>query len=162
MQIHYSYRMEDFEEISEAADRDHPKNRRIRIAYVFLGVLILILPFLAAWSLGHPDWSLWPIYPVALCLICLGLQTPKRVARRQYRNAVPAYAYDAEISEHGIITSSPTARSELKWGAFSRCVRGNNVVGLTCEAVMYLFPRCAFTEEQWAEFTRLTTEHIPG
>jgi hypothetical protein len=162
MKIHYSYRREDFEDISEVADKARPKNRRIRIAYILLGVWILILPFLAAWSLRHPDWSLWPIYPVALFLICMGLQTPKRIARRQYSSAVPRYAYDAEISENGIVTSSPSVRTELRWEAFSRCIGGNNVVGLVCEAVMYLFPRRAFTKEQWTEFMRLIAEHVPG
>jgi hypothetical protein len=123
-------------------------------------MVIPLLPFLAAGSLYHPDWSFWPILPFAVCLIHAGLQTPRKIARKRYKNSLFPSEYKAEISESGIVTLSPTVRTELKWEAFSRCIEGNSAVALVYEAVMYLFPRRAFAEEQWAEFMRLVREHV--
>jgi len=56
MDVSYAYRMEDFEEISEAADKVlKPNARRVRKAYLFLGIALIPLPFLAGASLRHPD-----------------------------------------------------------------------------------------------------------
>jgi YcxB-like protein len=160
MEVHYSYRIEDFEDISIATCEADRRGRRYRVAYLLIGTAILLLPFLAAGSLYHPDWSYWPILPVAVCFIYGGLQTPRRIARKQYKNLLFPTEYKAEISESGIVTLSPTVRTELKWEAFSRRIEGKSVVALVCEAVMYLFPRRAFTEEQWQEFMRLVREHV--
>lgn len=150
MEVHYSYRIEDFENVTEAASKVDPRwrrNNRNRNAFLLIGATIFLLPFLASGSLYHPDWSLWPILPLAACLLYAGVQTPKRIARKQYRHSLFPYDYKAEISDSGIVTISPTVRTELKWQAFSRCIEGDGVIALVYEAVMYLFPRRAFTDQ---------------
>ena len=155
MEVHYSYRIEDFENISEAAYKSDPRGRRHtrnRNAFLLIGATIFLLPFMASGTLYHPDWSFWPIFPVAAWLLYAGLQTPKRIARKQYKHCIFPYDYKAEISDSGIVTISPTVRTGLKWEAFSRCIDGNGVIALVYEAVMYLFPRRAFTDDQCGSF----------
>jgi hypothetical protein len=46
-----------------------------------------------------------------------------------------------------------TGRNELKWAAFNRTISAPNVGVLVSKNVMYVFPKRAFSDEQWAEFT---------
>jgi hypothetical protein len=120
-----------------------------------------LLPFLTSVSLYHPDWSMWPVLPFAAWLVYAGLQTPKRIARRRYGKMLFPHEYTAEISKDGIVTHSPTVRTELKWTAFSFFIESTNVVALIYEAVMYVFPRRAFSDNQWREFMQLIRERVP-
>jgi YcxB-like protein len=151
MDVHYTYGMGDFEEISEAADRLNPKARRLRKAYLLLGIALVALPFLAGGSIRHPDVSLWPTIPFGVLLIMYAANSrPRKLARKYY--SVAPYEYKASITEAGITTLSPTVRTELNWAAFSRCIEAENVLALVYENVMYVFPKRAFSEQQWEEF----------
>ncbi|HEY6465272.1 MAG TPA: YcxB family protein [Candidatus Acidoferrales bacterium] len=161
MEVRYTHRIEDFEDITRAVDRLHPRSRRLRQAYILVGVLVVALPFLAAGSIRHPDPTLWPLLPFAACLIAAGAKTPSRRARKYYSKLIFPYEYKVEISDAGITTNSPTVRTELQWRAFSSVIAGKDVLALTYEGLMYLFPRRAFTDDQWTDFMRLIREHVP-
>lgn len=163
VEVQYAYRMEDFENITEAASKTDPRWRRHtrnRNAFRLIGATLFLLPFLASGNLYHPDWSFWPVLPLGAGLLYAGGQTPTRIARKQYRNSLFPYDYRAEISDSGIITISPAVRTELKWQAFSQCIEADGVIALVYEAAMYLFPRRAFTEQQWQEFRALISKHL--
>jgi YcxB-like protein len=117
------------------------------------------LPFFGVRGPHHPDWSLWPLFPIAVWFIHYGLQTPTRIARKKYAKLLSKEECKADISGNGIITTSRTVRTELKWEAFSQPIKGDGVIALVHEALMYVFPRCAFTDEQWQAFMRLIREH---
>lgn len=162
MDVHYVYRMEDFEEISEAADKLNPKAGRLRKVYVIGGIVLMVLPFLAGGSLRHPDLSLWPALLFGILSILSAVNSrPRKLARRYYAGAVAPYEYKASITEAGITTVSPTVRTELKWAAFSRCFEAENVLALVYENVMYVFPKRAFSEQQWDEFHGLIRRFLP-
>jgi YcxB-like protein len=160
MEVQYTLRIEDFEEITRAAYSAHPRQQRIRWALLLIGIAVLILPFVGVRGPLHPEWSLLPLFPFAMCFIYYGLQTPNRIARKKYGRLLSQEEYKAEISENGIITTSRTVRTELKWEAFSQSIGGDGAIALVHRALMYVFPRRAFTDEQWQEFMRLIREHI--
>lgn len=162
MEIRYSYRVEDLEEITAAAYKTkYRRAERIRISYLGIGIASLALPFLAAGSLLHPDRSLWFAVVLGVLFIYYGLQSPRRLARKRNAKTVRNEEYTATISEDGVVTVSPTVRTELKWEAFSSIIHSKTVVALTCNAVMYMFPRRAFSDEQWEEFSSLIRKHVP-
>jgi hypothetical protein len=152
MNVRYSYRLEDCEDINEAADRSLPRARRVRFMSLIAGALLLCAPFLAGRGVSHPDQFLLGMSPVAICLVLWGLQSPKKSAKKFYAKAINGTEYQAVITDEGITTLSPTVRTELKWAAFSQIIEGENTMALVYEAVMYLFPRRAFNLEQWDEF----------
>jgi hypothetical protein len=158
--VRFSNRIEDCEDLTRASHRASPHARFRKWAFLLIGIAVLALPFLGVRGVRHPDWSLWPLFPFALCFIYYGSQTPKRLARRQYGKLLSTDEYEAHISEEGIITVSPTVRTELKWEAFSRPIYGEVTVALVHGALMYVFPRRAFTDDQWQEFMHLIREHI--
>jgi hypothetical protein len=160
MEIHYSYTLQDFEKIAEAQYRKHPTWRRRRLGYLLLGIASLVAPFLNSRSIDHPEPFLLGLSVYGLVLVYCGLQSPGRTARKQYRNSIRPYGYTAVISPSGITTLSPTVRTELQWAAFSQSINAEEVVALVYEAVMYLFPRRAFTEDQWQEFLGLINEKL--
>jgi hypothetical protein len=55
MDIRYSYKTEDFEEIAEVVNKLAPRRHVIRLALVCVGVLLLIAPFLTGSGPSHPD-----------------------------------------------------------------------------------------------------------
>jgi hypothetical protein len=162
MDIRYSYRIEDFEEVAEVADKLVPRRRAIRFGLVWVGVLLLIAPFLAGPGLLHPDPFLLGMSVFAVVMISCGvLQTPRRVARKYYAAAIDGTDYEASINEDAITTKSPTGYSVLQWTAFSKVIAGQNAIGLVDKTIMYVFPRRAFTPEEWDKFLSLLRQHVP-
>jgi hypothetical protein len=161
MNIRYSFKIEDFEEISEVADKLSPRRRRIRFALVFTGVLLLVAPFLTGSGPSHPDQFLLGMGPLAICLIVWGLQNPRRVARKYYAPEIDGIEHEATITQDGITTTSPTCRMQFQWTAFGRMIEGKNGVALIDKTIMYVFPRRAFNPEEWTDFLSLLQEHIP-
>ncbi len=127
---------------------------------VVAGALLLCSPFLAGYSVSHPDQFLLGMSPFALCLMLWGLQSPKKSARKFYARAMNGTEYQAVITDEGITTLSPTVRTELKWAGFSRVIEGQKTLALVYETVMYLFPKRAFNAEQWAEFLGQVHERV--
>jgi hypothetical protein len=161
MEIQYSYKIEDFEEIAEVADKLVPRRHAIRFGLVCVGVLLLIAPFLAGPDLGHPEPFLLGMSPFAFWLIaCAIVQNPRRVARKYYAPEVDGTEYEASINEDGITTKSPTSHAVLRWSAFSRVIHGLNAIALVEKTVMFVFPRRAFSQEQWDEFLSLLRQHV--
>jgi len=162
MDIRYSYKIEDFEEIVEVADKLAPRRHAIRFGLVCVGVLLLIAPFITSSGPLHPDLFLLGMSPFGVCMIlCVVLQNPRRVARKYYAPEVQDLEYQATIAQDGITTTSPTGRSELRWAAFSRVIEGKDALAVVEKTTMYVFPRRAFSEQQWAEFIALLREHVP-
>jgi YcxB-like protein len=161
MQVHYSYLIEDFEDICVTADRLVPRSHRIRFASVIAGCLLLVAPFLTSAGITHPDRFLLGMSPFGFCLLACGFQSPRRRARKIYACAVTGMEYDATITDEAIITSSPVARGELKWKAFSRVIEGDDALALVTDAVMYLFPKRAFAPAELEEFKNLISKHVP-
>jgi hypothetical protein len=163
IKVRYSYRLEDLEDVHDAADRAVPTARRTRREAVVAGCLFLIAPFLAAKSILHPEAFLLGMSPFGVCFIWWGLQNPKRDVRKRYAQAVEIFPeYEVTIEEGGITTQSPTIRTELKWEAMSQILEGKGAVGLVCENVMYVFPGRAFNQEEWDRFLGQVRERIPG
>jgi hypothetical protein len=154
--------MKDFEEITAAAYDAYPRARLTRWGYLLVGTALVFLPFLAGGSVFDADWSLLAFLGYAALFIYAGTRTPRRTARKQYRNLIFPYEYEAEISPDGIVTTSPTVRTDLKWAAFSRAIEAPEVVALVYESVMYVFPRRAFAQEQWQEFIGMIKERVPA
>ncbi len=162
MDIRYSYRIEDFEEVAEVADKLVPRRRAIRFGLVCVGVLSLIAPFLAGSGLLHPDPFLLGMSVFAVVMISCGvLQTPRRVARKYYAAAIDGSEYEASINEDAITTKSSTGHSVLQWTAFSGVIAGQNTIGLVDKTIMYVFPRRAFNQEEWDKFLSLLRQHVP-
>ena len=162
MDIRYSHKIEDFEEIVEVADKLAPRRHAIRFALVCVGVLLLIAPFLAGSGPLHPDRFLLGMSPYGISMIaCAILQNPRRRARRYYAPEIKGTEYEATINQNGITTASPTDRAEFKWAAFSSVIEGENVLALVVTTTMYVFPRRAFSHEQWADFISLLRKHVP-
>jgi hypothetical protein len=163
MDIRYSYRMEDFEEIVEVADKLAPRRHAVRFALVCLGAFLLVAPFITSSGPLHPDPFLLGMSPFAICMIvCVVLQNPRRVARRYYAPEIAHVTeYQATIEQDGITTVSPTGRSELKWTAFSRVIEAKSALALVEKTTMYVFPKRAFDSEQWTDFTSLLRQHVP-
>jgi hypothetical protein len=59
MDVRYSFKIEDFEEIVEVADKLARRRHAIRFALVCVGVLLLIAPFLAGTDFLHPAGCCW-------------------------------------------------------------------------------------------------------
>ena len=161
MQVHHSYRIEDFEDICVTADRLVPRLHRIRFASVIARCLLIGAPFLTGAGVTHPDRVLLGMSPFGFCFLVCGLQSPRRKARKVYACAVTGMEYDATITDDAIITVSPVARGELKWEAFSRVIEGDDAFALVTDAVMYLFPKRAFAPDQLKEFKSLISKHVP-
>ncbi len=161
MKVRYSYKIEDFEEICEVADNLSPRRRRIRFGLVFVGILLFLVPFLTSSGPSQPDKFLLGMSPFGVVLIVCGLRNPRRVARKYYGPEVDGREFEVTIDEGGITTTSSTARTEFQWTAFTRVIEGPNAVALVERTVMYLFPKRAFTSEQWGEFLTRLREHVP-
>jgi len=161
MDIRYSHRIEDFEEAAGVADKLVPRRRAIRFGLVCAGVLLLVAPFLASPGLVHPDPFLLGLSVFSIAMIACGLQNPRRFARKQYAAMIDGTEYEASINEDAITTRSPTGYSVVQWAAFSRVIQGENAVGIVDKAMMYVLPRRAFTQDQWAEFLSLLRQHVP-
>ena len=78
-----------------------------------------------------------------------------------YAAAVTEKEFEAEIGEDGIMTTSAVARGESKWEAFQRVIEGGEAIALVSDAMMYLFPKRAFTSEQLEEFKSLIAARVP-
>jgi len=162
MDIRYSYRIEDFEEVAEVADKLVPRRHAIRFGLVCVGVLLLIAPFLAGPGLVHPDPFLLGLSVFAVVMISCGvLQNPRRVARKCYAAAIDGTEYEARINEDAITTKSSTGHSVQQWTAFSGVIAGQNTIGLVDKTIMYVFPRRAFNQEEWDKFLSLLRQHVP-
>jgi hypothetical protein len=161
MDVRYSYKIEDFEELAEVADHVVPRRRAIRFGLVCVGVLLLVAPFLAGPGFLHPDQFMLGLSVFAIPMIAWGLNTPRRLARRQYAAMIDGTEYQASINEDAVTTKSSTGHSVLQWSAFSRVIQGQNAVGIVYKAMMYVFPRRAFTQDQWADFLSLLRKHVP-
>jgi hypothetical protein len=163
MEIKYSYKIEDFEEIVEVADKLAPRRHAVRFAVTSLGLFLLVAPFITSSGPSHPDLFLLGLSPFGVSMIvCVVLQNPRRIARRYYAPELAHETeYEATIKEDGIATTSPTCRSEFKWTAFSRVIEGQNALALVERTTMYVFPRRAFSSEQWADFVALLRNHVP-
>lgn len=160
IEILYRYQLEDLEELVREVNKQFPRNKRRKRAYLLIGVALVLLPFLAAASLFHPDLGLLWTPPIGLVLICAGWPPSKTRARKGYARLIYDYDYTATISDTGIITRSPTVTTELQWAAFSGYYRTENLFAFTYEAVMYLFPRRAFSPEQWHDFTQMVESKV--
>jgi hypothetical protein len=162
MDIRYSYKIEDFEEIVEVADKLAPRRHVIRFGLVCVGGLLLIAPFLADRGPSHPDPFLLGLSPYGISMIVCGiLQNPRRVARKYYAPEIQGIECEATIKQDGITTASPTSRAEFRWAAFTRVIEGKNVLALVETTTMHVFPRRAFSQEQWDDFISLLREHVP-
>lgn len=162
MDVKYSFKIEDFEEIVEVADKLSPQRRAIRFALVCVGVLLLVAPFLAGADFLHPDRFLLGMYPFAFWLIACGiLQNPRRLARKYYAAEVDGTECETSINEDGITTKSSTSQVVLRWPAFSRVIEGQNAIALVEKTIMFVFPRRAFSQEQWDQFLSLLRQHVP-
>ena len=161
MKIRYRYRIEDFEDICVTAERLVPRVRRMRLASIVLGCVLSVAPFLTSAGLWPPDSFLLGMEPMALCLIVCGFQSTRKRARKMYAAAVTEKEFEAEIGEDGIMTTSAVARGESKWEAFQRVIEGGEAIALVSDAMMYLFPKRAFTSEQLEEFKSLIAARVP-
>lgn len=157
MDVQYSYRIEDFEEV---ADKLVPRRHAVRFGLVCAGVLLLIAPFLVGPSLLHPDPFLLGM-SVFVMISCGVLQNPRRVARKYYAAAIDGTEYEASINEDAITTKSSTGYSVLQWTAFSKVIEGQNAIGLVDKTIMYVFPRRAFTPQEWDKFLSFLRQHVP-
>jgi YcxB-like protein len=162
MDVRYSFKIEDFEEIAEVADKLAPRRHAIRFSLVCVGVLLLIAPFLAGTDFLHPDRFLLGMCPFAFWLIaCVILQNPHRVARKYYAAEVDGSECEASVNEDGITTKSSTSQVVLRWTAFSRVIQGQNAIALVEKTIMFVFPKRAFSQEQWDQFLSLLRQHVP-
>src|SRR5260221_3087444 len=148
MEIRYRYQIEDFVELAKEFDRIHPQSRRLRRFYIYIGMVVLLVPFLESGSFTQPAHSLWWSAPIGALLICTGWYSIKKLVRAHYAESIHDYDYTATISDSGIVTISPTVRTELQWSAFSASYRTQNLLTLVHDSVMYLFPRRAFSAVQ--------------
>ncbi len=160
IEIRYRYQIDDFEEIFREGQKRFPRVRRLRLMFVFLGSVIVLLPFLSSGSLTHPERDLWWTIPIGAWLVCSGWPPSKATRRKRYARRIFDYEYTAAISDSGIVTSSPTVRTELQWAAFSRYYKTENLFALLYEHVMYLFPRRAFSDQQWQAFTEMVQRNV--
>jgi hypothetical protein len=161
IKIRYSYRLEDLEDVYDAADRISPGVRRTRREAIVAGYLFLVAPFLAASSFLHPEAFLLIIAPCGVGLIWWGMQSPKRDARRRYSQAVSIWPeIEATLAESGIMIETPATSGELAWSAVSQAVEGKTALGLVSKNQMHIFPRRAFSAEQWDEFLKLARERV--
>jgi len=161
MDVRYSYRIEDFEEVAEVADKVVPRRRAVRFGLICVGVMLLVAPFLASPGLRHPDPFLLGLSVFSIAMIACGLQSPRRFARKQYAAMIDGTEYEVSIDKDAITTKSSTGHSVLQWAAFSRVIQGQNAVGIVDKAMMYVFPRRAFTQDQWVEFLSLLQQQVP-
>ena len=163
MDIRYSYRVEDFEEITEAADKLNPNRRAIRFALVCGGASLLALPFVMAGGPRHPDPFWLGMCPLGVCMIALAiLRNPRRVARRYYKPYLDDEEYQATINPEGIATKSRTATTQMQWTTFLHVVETGSALALYERSVVYIFPRRAFSQQEWSEFTLLASERVPA
>jgi hypothetical protein len=63
--------------------------------------------------------------------------------------------------EDAITTKSSTGHSVLQWTAFSKVMEGQNAIGLVDKTIMYVFPRRAFSSQEWDKFFSLLRQHVP-
>ena len=161
MKIHYTFRIEDFEDICVIAENLSPQVRRIRFASIMAGLLLSVSPFLVAFGLWPPDKFLLGMEPMAFVLIACGLQNARRRARKVYAAAVTDKNYEAIIDGEGITTSSPVGTGHMKWEAFQRVIEGSEAIALVSDAMMYVFPKRAFTPAELEDFKRLISLHVP-
>jgi len=118
--VRYWFKIEDFVEVLEVADKPSPRPRRIRFGAKFVACLLLVAPFLTSSGPSHPDQFLLGMSATAIFLLGWGLVTPKRIARKYYDKQIDGTEYEASITADGIRTISPTSRAEFQWGAFSK------------------------------------------
>jgi hypothetical protein len=161
MKVQYSYRIEDFEDIAEAADRLGVGKKRLSTAYLLAGVLLVFAPFLASGRIARPEPTLLPISILGLCvLVSPFFRNPRKAAHKFYAEWLDSETYTVEIDEHAIVTKSTKIYTELKWAAFSRYIEAQTGVALVIGGVMYLLPKRAFSEDQWKEFTSLYRSNV--
>jgi hypothetical protein len=161
IEIRYRYQIDDFEELDREISKLFPSARRQRWIILSLGSISVLLPFLSG-TLTHPERDLWWTVPVGLLLICSGWSVSRARSRKRYGRAIFDYDYTATIGDLGIVTNSPTVRTELQWAAFSGYYKTQNLFALIYENVMYLFPRRAFSDQQWQDFAQLVRSNVRG
>jgi len=161
IKVRYTFKIEDFVEICEVADKLRPRSRQIRFGAKCLAGILLVTPFLTTSGPSHPDQFLLGMSSSAFFLLMWGLLTPQRVARKYYAQEIDGTEYEVIITEAGLTTIAPTSRAEFQWNAFPRAFEGTNQVALIDKTIMYVFPRRAFSPEQWTDFINLLHKHIP-
>jgi YcxB-like protein len=161
VKVHYTFRIEGFEDICATNENLAPRVRRSRFASMMAGLLLSVSPFLAAPGLWPPDKFLLGMEPMALILFVCAFQNARRRARKVYAAAVTDKEYEATIDDGGVTTSSPVGRGEMKWEAFQRVIEGDEAIALVADAMMYVFPKRAFTSSELEEFKELIASHIP-
>lgn len=161
IRVRYSYRLDDLEDVYDAADRLSPGVRRTRIEAIIAGCLFLVAPFLAANSFLHPEAFLLIIAPCGFGLIWWGMQSRRRDARQRYSQAVSIWPeMEATMGETGITIQTPATSGELVWSDISQIVEGKTTMGLESKNQMHIFPRRAFNSEQWHEFVKTVRERV--
>lgn len=135
MEIRYSHRLEDFEEVAEVADKLVPRRRAVRFGLVCVGVLLLVAPFLAGPGLAHPDPFLSGLSVFGIAMIAWGLQSPRGLARKQYAAMIDGSEYTVSINQSAMTTRFPKGHSVIQWTAFSRVIESQNAVGIVDKAM---------------------------
>jgi hypothetical protein len=150
IEISYEYTVEDLVDAAEALDRINPEARKLRIAMLVAGIILVIGPFVLH-DLWVPKWfAILGAYPALF-----GSQTPARITRRYYKKNFVPESCEAHITEEGITTITSTGRSEMKWKGFQLVVEGKRTFVAQRGSVMYTIPKRAFTSEQAEQFRKL-------
>jgi hypothetical protein len=114
--VRYAFKIEDFVEILETADKLSQRSRRIRFGAKCVAGFLLVAPFLTSSGPSHPDKFLLGMSASAVFLLGWGLVTPKRAARKYYSKHIDGTEYEASITEDGIKTTSTDVSSGIPMG----------------------------------------------
>jgi hypothetical protein len=162
MTIRFRYDLEDYVDATIVAYRElYPYFQRQRLGAILVGLAIVPL-VLWTHTLPPPNDSIsyW-MMPLGLWIAWhFGSSTPTRKARKVYKPLLKDEEYEADISEVGITTVSPTIRTEMQWAAFDRVLEGETTFTAYTGAVMYVFPKCAFTAAEIEQFRNLIGEKV--
>jgi hypothetical protein len=153
IQSTYVLKLDDFLDAVREAYRHDGRTKLTRIGYV-VGGLALIAIVLS----GEPSPSYWVI-AVGLWLTWWGIQPPARRLKRYYQKSVTNEEVVVQIDETGITTTSPTARTALKWAAFELALETPRTFSLHASNLMYVFPKRAFNEASSEELRKLIAQN---
>jgi hypothetical protein len=127
------------------------KRYRLQWAVVGLGLIAIVLT-------QKPSPFYWMIL-LGLLFVWNAINLPAPYLKRHFQKSVTNEQVVAQIDDGGVTIEAPTARTEMKWAAFSYALETPNTFTLfTIANLMYVFPKRAFSEQSCEEFRRLIVQ----
>jgi len=153
----YTLSIDDLTEAGKAALGKEFSGTRGRVVLVAIGMGLIAI------VVTHRPSPLYWLIPLGLFFIWAAISHPGQTVRKHFQKSVTNEEVTAQISEAGIMMTSATSRTEMKWAGFRSFVETPRTISLiTISNGMCIFPKRAFNEQSCQQFRELIQqEKVP-